>query len=324
MWRLLSELIAAFESLSAGTDVVLEVAQARLLLGRLRVGRRLDCPEKPSSTSLDSMQAMLNTQVTDADISGWWAALYEAAARLDLNHDAGPEDADALRFAIAALHLAASRCGGMMFLEAEELLRPAFNKLCGFVEATAGIGSLEVGADVVLASTVCGLALADVMRPADPAAEIPPAMGAATRRLTTMAALLEAMMAAAEFDKLGLTFEARLTADSNKLCLSVLEALARLDALSSTDADWELPPIVEARAIASSYWADEEQIVAAEVAQAQFKLEGRWAAPSLKSKIADDVSWQELLDAGYEMMQGFDDVGLRSRVNVLKKASEPN
>lgn len=317
MWRVLSDQYASFESQGAEADVALDVSQAQAMLGRLRVGRELTSTDKPSTGSLDAMEAALSARVTNADIAGRRTVLFQAAAKLELDHEAGPEEAEGLRSTIGAVHSAAVGCRGMR-LGADEL-GPAFGRLLEYVEATAAVGSLEVGADVVLSAVECALAVADVMAPEEPMAEVPPVMGAAILRLSQLAATLQVTAAADEFSKLGLDFEARLVADSHRVLFSVLDALARLDAIPCADGDPELPAVDEARAIALSYWEQAEQKALVELAAAQAKLV-KLNEPSWKYELVDKVSWDDLVATGGEFLTSFDSGKMLDSTRPLKKA----
>jgi len=317
MWRMLSDQYASFESQQANTNPALEVAQAQMLLGRLQVCQGLQCLEKPTAQTIDAMEAALNARVTRAtSIVARRATLYHAVAQLEPDCDAGAEEAEALWLAIAAVHSAAVECYGMAL--GVEVLGPAFDKLSLFLEATAAIGSFRVGADVGLAAAVCALALADVMGPADVMVEVPSAVGAQRLRMTQLASMLEAMTASAEFDKLGSDFETRFAADSTQIHRRVLHALARLDSIHFEGGDWELPPVVAARAIASSYWRVAETTALGGMAAAQAELL-RLIEPSWKSQLPGDVVWDDLVGIG-ERLFHFDVREVGDARLKLKKA----
>jgi len=317
MWRMLSQQYKSFQWQGSDADEALDVLQAKALLGRLRVGRGLACLEKPCVETLDDMEAALTARVTSADIAGRRTALFQAAATLELDHHASLDDAHAMRSTIAAVHLAAVGCRGIN-LGAEEL-SPAFERLVDFVEATVAVGSVDVGADVVLAAVDCALAMADVMRLDDPSAEVSPAIDVVVLWLKQLAATLHVKAAAAEFEKLGHDFEARLAADSNRVLRSILDALARLDFIPIRDGDRELPPVDEARAIVSNYWARSQKAALGEVAKTQAALM-RLNEPSWKREITDRASWDELVAIGAEFLTDFDAGKMLDTTRQLKKA----
>lgn len=317
MWRVLAAQHESFESGGGSTDGELDVAQAQVLLGRLRVGRGLQSIEKPPEQMLDAMEAALSHRVTSADLASRQTLLFKTAAQLELDSEASAEDSVAMRLVISTLHEAAVGCCGMR-LGTEEL-GPALARLSQFVEDTAGAGELDVGADVVQAAVDCALALEEVMGPVDPVAEALPATGAAKLRLMQLAAMLQVMVATAEFDNLGPDFETRLAADSNQIIRSVLDALARLDSIPSTAEGKELPPVEGARSIVSSYWVRAEKMARAEVASTQAKLL-HLNEPSWKSEMADQVSWDELVVVGGDYLHNFDTSKMLDATRPLKKS----
>jgi len=268
---------------------------------------------------MDSMEVALTARITRAAIAGRRTAMLKSVATLVLDHDAGPDDADATRSMIAAVHSAAVECRGMKL--GPEELSPAFCRLVDFVEATAAVGSLDVGADVVLAAVDCALAMAGVMGEDDPVAEVPPAMVAVVLRLRQLAATLQVTAASAEFDKLGSDFEARLAADSNRVMSRVLDALARLDSIPAGDGDAELPPVDDGRAIVSSYWRRSVQVALEEVAKTQAVLTGL-NEPSWKGEMADQVAWDDLVTTGGEFLTRFDSSTMLDATRPLKKAGQ--
>lgn len=317
MWRVLSEQLDSFEAQGADSDAAVDVAQALTLLARLRVGRGLASPEKPSTDSLNAIEAALTARVTNADIAGRRTTLLQVAAKLELDSEADPDDVDAMRSAIEEVRKAAEECRGMRL--GEEELRPAFGRLSDFAEATAATGSLDVGADVVLSAMDCALALAAVMEPEDPAAEDLPAMGAVTRRLTQLVATLQVSTATDEFNGLGRDFETRCAADSNRVLRRVLDALNRLDLIGLAAGDKELPCVDGARAIELSYWEAGQKAALAELAAKQAKLlllnKRNW-----KFELPDQIEWDDLVAAGGAFLNSFDAGVMLDATRPLKKA----
>lgn len=319
MWQLLSEQIALFESEGAIADEEQDFAEAHLLLRRLQVGRGLACPEKPSKEQLNAMEAMLHGSVAAARFMvERRRELFRLADDIYPLADCCLADADLIRGDVATLFVAAEKCRGMR-LGAEEL-GPAFGMLSEFAEAAVTTDSLSLGDDISLAVINCALALADVMAPADPGAEVPPALGSAKRRLTQLAGTLKAINAAAVFQSFGPDFEARLAADTNKVFLRrVLFALASMDSISSADGDWELPPVDEARAIAASYWGPVEQRAMEDMCAALATVTSI-IEPSWKDEMSDDASWDELEAAGGDFLSGLDTCMMLDAAGLLREA----
>jgi len=198
------------------------------------------------------------------------------------------------------------------------VLGTAFDELSLFLEATAAIGSFRMGADLGLAAAVCALALADAMGPSDVMVEVHSAVGTQRQRMLQLASMLEAMTASAEFDKLGSDFKTRFAADSTQIHRRVLHALARLDSIHFEGEDWELPPVVAARDIASGYWSVAETKALGDMAAAQAELTCI-IEPSWKSQLPGDVVWDDLFDIG-ECLFHFDVREVGDARHKLKKA----